>query len=92
MFGGGFFGKPVPMKGAGMPGGAVPLGGQGGQGGMPKGTLGVVPAQTTAQVTSPVQRPAAAPAAPAQGFQPQPLIPPTRVPMGAKKDCPICRG
>jgi len=86
MFGGGFFGKPIPMKG-GQPGGAVPMS-QGGQPGA--GPIGVVPHGYAA----PVSRPAAAPAAaaPPTSFQQQPLIPPTRVPMGAKKDCPICRG
>lgn len=86
MFGGGFFGKPIPMKG--QQGAAVPLGGQQAQ--KPAGQLGVVPQGQTVRVGSPAQ-PAAAPAAPA-GFPQQPLIPPTRVPMGQKKDCPICRG
>lgn len=87
MFGGGFFGKPIPMKGA--QGAAVPLGGQG-QAQKPQGQLGVVPQGQAVQVNAP--RPAAAPQAQPQGFQPQPLIPPTRVPMGKKGDCPICRG
>ena len=85
MFGGGFFGKPVPMKGVAS-GNAVPMGGQGSPVGKP---LGVVPQGQAVQVNRPVSNPAAAPQA---GFQPQPLIPPTRVPMGKKGDCPICRG
>lgn len=87
MFGGGFFGKPVPMRGA--QGAAVPLGGQG-QAQRPQGQLGVVPQGHAVQVGQ--SKPVAAAPAPQGGFPQQPLIPPTRVPMGAKKDCPICRG
>lgn len=87
MFGGGFFGKPIPMRG--QQGAAVPLGAQG-QAQKPQGQLGVVPQGQAVQVGA--ARPAAAaPVAPV-GFPQQPLMPPTRVPMGDKKDCPICRG
>jgi hypothetical protein len=85
MFGGGFFGKPIPLKG-GAPGSAAPMG-QGGQPGA--GQIGVVPQGNAAQVYRPAAPP---PTAPPTSFQQQPLIPPTRVPMGDKKDCPICRG
>lgn len=75
MFGGGFAGRQVPMRG--QPQGAgVPMAGPAGA--APAGKpLGVVPQGA---------------ATPTQGFPNAPLIPPTKVPMGAKKDCPICRG
>ncbi len=75
----GFQGRQVPMKG-GAPRGPVPMA----QNPSPMNKqIGVVP-----------QAPAAAPAPQAapQGFQKAPLIPPTRVPMGKKGDCPVCRG
>lgn len=87
MFGGGFFGKPIPMKG--QQGAQVPMGGAGSPMGKP---LGVVPQGQAVQVNRPAVAPSAPAAAPQGGFQQQPLIPPTRVPMGDKKDCPICRG
>jgi hypothetical protein len=76
IFGGGMFGKPLQVRGQSQQGAAVPMAGQ------PQFVrpFGVVAPQ-----------PASPAAAPAQ-FQNQPLIPPTRVPMGDKKDCPICRG
>lgn len=82
---GGFFGRQVPMKG-GAPQGPVPM--------APSQSpvnrqIGVAPQGRAVQVNS---VPQAAPQQPAQGFQQAPLIPPTRVPMGQKKDCPICRG
>lgn len=83
MFGGGFFGKPIKVNG--QQGSQVPMGGAGSPVGKP---LGVVPQGQAVQVNRPTAAPAGA--APQAGFQPQPLIPPTRVPMGKKGDCPIC--
>ena len=78
MFGGGFFGRQIPMKGAAPASGPLPVS-QGPAAGRPAPVIGQVS-------TGP------APATPPGQFQQAPLIPPTRVPMGAKKDCPVCRG
>lgn len=76
MFGGGFAGRQVPMRGTPQ-GAGVPMAGNGPAAAPVSKPLGVVPQGA---------------ATPAQSFPNAPLIPPTKVPMGAKKDCPICRG
>jgi hypothetical protein len=81
---GGFFGRQVPMKGGVPTGGPLPV--------APGSAAGKASPVIGQSHTVPVSGPAAAPTPAPGSFQQAPLIPPTRVPMGAKKDCPICRG
>lgn len=79
----GFQGRQVPMKGN-TPTGPVRVA----QNASPMNKqIGVVPQGPAA---APTQQ--TAPQAAPQGFQQAPLIPPTRVPMGKKGQCPVCRG
>lgn len=71
VFGGGFFGKPIPLSGS--------------------------PRQGPLPVVKPGAQPQSQPQSQQLGVVPPPppgsvMGPQGPVPMGAKKDCPICRG